>query len=83
MCFLLQVPQRNIVRIDPLPPGPAFRASASDTRAQPQSARPESTNSIWTALGVNGHIAREMLINEPVVRITGEAGCNFLIDEAI
>ena len=26
---------------------------------------------------------REMLINEPVVRITDEAGCNFQIDEGI
>jgi hypothetical protein len=27
--------------------------------------------------------ARETLINEPVVRTTGEAGCNFQIDEGI
>ncbi|WP_290440900.1 hypothetical protein [Burkholderia cenocepacia] len=30
-----------------------------------------------------GEIAKETLINEPVVRITDEAGCNFQIDVGI
>ncbi len=34
-------------------------------------------------IDVHSNISRETLINEPVVRITDEAGCNFQIDVGI
>lgn len=37
----------------------------------------------YNQAGMAGHFSKETLINEPVVRITDEAGCNFQIDVGI
>ncbi|WP_325099403.1 hypothetical protein [Burkholderia contaminans] len=59
---------------------PGFRAIRADTQEQSAPIREE----IQLPGRLRGFdLSKETLINEPVVRITDEAGCNFQIDVGI